>query len=89
MKLLTWLVRLCLFVVFFAFALLNTSPVKLNYVLGEWQAPLALVLLASFIVGVLLGITVFLPSLFRYRRDLKKPQAGVSVEQKLNPPSAG
>ena len=89
MKLLAWLVRICLFLVFFAFALLNTSLVKLNYVLGEWQAPLALVLLAFFIAGVLLGITVILPSVFRYRRDLKKAKSALPVVQEVNfPPAA-
>ena len=72
MKIIVWLSRITLFAFFFVFALFNTGLTTLNYVLGQWQAPLALILLIFFIAGTLFGMVVLLPTLFRQRAEIKR-----------------
>ncbi len=72
MKIIVWLSRITLFAFFFVFALFNTGLTTLSYVLGQWQAPLALILLIFFIAGTLFGMVVLLPTLFRQRAEIKR-----------------
>lgn len=83
MKAIIWLVRVLLFVVFFAFALFNTNPITLNYLIGVWTAPLALVLLVAFAAGALFGLAVVFPTLYRQRNHVRRLQRDVSL-----PPSS-
>jgi uncharacterized integral membrane protein len=86
MKIIVWLARIILFLCFFVFAVLNTSPVTLNYVLGQSQAPLALVLLLFFLAGTLLGMAVLLPSLLRQRAEIRRSRARFqSLEPTVTP----
>ncbi|MBS1191654.1 MAG: putative rane protein [Rhodocyclaceae bacterium] len=88
MKILTWALRLIIFLFLFAFAAQNTEPVSLRFVLGQiWQAPLVIILLAFFAGGALLGVLSLLGVVFRQRReiarlkrDLDQPVAPVAVE---------
>ncbi len=69
MRILTWLLRLSLFVFMFVFALKNTAMVNLQFFFGQvWQLPLVVLLLGFFAVGVLLGILAVVGALFRERR---------------------
>ncbi len=62
MKYVTWLLKAVIFFVLFAFALNNQEAVDLNLFFGTtWQAPLVLVVLASFVLGLFAGIAVMLP----------------------------
>ncbi|TJZ74023.1 LapA family protein [Chitiniphilus eburneus] len=71
MRYLLWLIKFLLFVVLFVFAMHNAEPVALKFLLGySWEAPLALVLLAFFILGALLGLTAALGQVVRQRREL-------------------
>ena len=90
MKVLTWAVRLAIFLFLFIFALQNTAPVTLQFVLGKvWQAPLVILLLSFFAAGALFGVLSLLSHLFAQRREiiqLKKalamaPTAPVEVAQ--------
>jgi putative membrane protein len=57
MAYLIWVVRIVIFVLLFGLAARNTDMVHVRGYLGyEWQAPLALALLAATLVGVVLGI---------------------------------
>lgn len=88
MKILTWAVRLLIFLLLFAFAVQNTEPVSLHFVFGQgWQAPLVMVLLAFFAAGALLGILSIIGIVFRQRRviaslrrEIGKPQSPVGAE---------
>ena len=52
MRLITWAIRIALFVVLLAFAAKNTEPVTLRFYFDlAWQAPLVALLLAFFAVG--------------------------------------
>lgn len=93
MKVLTWAIRLVIFLFLFAFAVQNTEPVNLHFVLGHiWQAPLVIVLLVFFAAGALLGVLSLLGLIFGQRREiarlkneLRKPAPPAIVEP---PPAA-
>ncbi|MCA3148596.1 MAG: LapA family protein [Burkholderiales bacterium] len=83
MKIIVWLGRIALFLLFFVFALFNTEPATLNYVLGHWQAPLALVLLIFFLAGALFGVAVLLPVIFRQRAEVRRLGRSLSDANKI------
>ena len=57
MRYLLWLAKFALLVLILSFAVKNTETVAVRYYLGqEWQAPLVLVLLTFFCLGVAVGI---------------------------------
>ncbi|HET9664984.1 MAG TPA: LapA family protein [Burkholderiales bacterium] len=71
MRYFLWLLKFALFVVILSFAVKNTDTVSVRYYLGqEWQAPLVLVLLVFFCLGVAVGIMASLGHLFRQRRQI-------------------
>ncbi|MDR2624781.1 MAG: LapA family protein [Zoogloeaceae bacterium] len=75
MTVLTWILRLLLFLFVLLFAWRNTAVVTLNFFYGQsWDAPLILWLLAFFVTGVLLGVLAMLAPLFRARRALTRLQ---------------
>lgn len=78
MRLITWILRVLLFLVLFLFALKNYEVVPLKFYFDfEWRAPLVLLLLIFFAGGMALGVLACLPRLFRQRRDLANAQAAV------------
>jgi len=96
MKVLSWAIRIALFLFLLLFALQNTAPVTLHFVLGYvWQAPLVILLLAFLIGGALLGILSVLGHLFAQRREiaqLKKDLALATAKSSdipAPPPVAG
>jgi len=79
LKYLAWLLKAVIFFVLFAFALNNKEAVELNLFFGTtWQAPLVLVVLVTFVLGLFAGIAVMLPLWWSARR---KVQMGFSVNQ--------
>ncbi|KXB30151.1 hypothetical protein AT959_12315 [Dechloromonas denitrificans] len=88
MTALTWAIRLIIFSFLVVFAVQNTDPVVLNFVLGQaWQAPLVIVLLAFFVGGAMLGVLSLLGVIYRQRREIArlkravdKPQSVISQE---------
>jgi uncharacterized integral membrane protein len=71
MTVLTWAVRLILFLILLVFALLNTDPVALAFLPGQvWHAPLVIVLLAFFAGGAVLGVASLLGVIYRQRREI-------------------
>ena len=69
MKYFAWLLKAVIFFVLFAFALNNQAPVELHFFFGtQWQAPLVLVVLATFVLGMFAGIAVMLPLWLGARR---------------------
>ena len=70
MRLLTWAVRLVVFVLLLAFAAKNVQPVTLRFYFDlALQAPLIVVLFAFFAAGALFGILALLGTLLRQRRE--------------------
>jgi lipopolysaccharide assembly protein A len=77
MRIVTWTIRLGVFVLLVAFAAKNVAPVALRFYFGvELKAPLVLVLLAAFALGALFGVLALLGTVVRQRREishLRKP----------------
>jgi len=95
MKFIVWLIRVLVFVVLLMLALANTQTATLNFLAGyNWQAPLILIGLAFFGVGLLAGLLSALPAIFRMRlengrlkRDLRTARdTPVVVDQPPMPP---
>ena len=73
MKIISKIVTVLLFILFFGFALKNTETVTLHFFMGyEFTGPLVLMLLIFFIAGIVFGVFAMLPTLFRHRSDLAK-----------------
>ena len=85
MKYLLWFLRVLLFLVLLGFAIKNTDPVAVRFYLGgQWEAPLAFVLLVAFVVGAAGGVAACLGVVFRKRREvsgLRKELKARSAEQ--------
>jgi len=70
MKFIVWLIRVLVFVLLLVLALSNTQSATLNFLAGyAWQAPLILIGLAFFVVGLLAGLVSSLPAMFRLRME--------------------
>lgn len=71
MRYLIWFLRIVLFLLLLGFAVRNVEPVTLHYYFGyEWQAPLVLVILLFFALGVAVGAAGCFGALFRQRREI-------------------
>jgi len=71
MRIVTWILRLLLFLLLLAFAARNTAPATLKFYFDlAWEAPLILLLLAFFAAGALFGLLAALGALFRQRREI-------------------
>ncbi|WDD93378.1 LapA family protein [Burkholderia sp. FERM BP-3421] len=95
MKFIVWLIRVLVFVLLLVLALANTQTATLNFLAGyNWQAPLILIGLAFFGVGLLAGLLSAAPSVLRMRlengrlkRDLRSArETPVAVDQPPMPP---
>ncbi|MDD4881890.1 MAG: lipopolysaccharide assembly protein LapA domain-containing protein [Gallionellaceae bacterium] len=71
MRALTLVIKLVLFLLLLAFAIKNGEVVSVRYLMGlEWRAPLSLVLLLAFALGVLLGLLGASRQILNNRREL-------------------
>lgn len=69
MKYLLWLLKAVIFFTLFAFALNNQRDVVVHLFFGtQWQAPLVLVVLLAFSVGVIVGIVGMVPRWWKHRK---------------------
>lgn len=83
MKFIVWLIRVLVFVVLLVLAMANTDSTALTFAGYVWRAPLILIGLAFFAVGLLAGLVSALPALVRLRlengrlrRDLRAARDG-------------
>jgi len=68
MKYLMWLLKAAIFFTLFAFALNNQQVVTVHFFFGtEWQAPLVLVVLAAFALGLIVGALGMVPRWWKHR----------------------
>ena len=73
MRLLSWTIRIALFILLLAFAARNTESVTLRFYFDlAWQAPLVVLLLAFFAAGALLGLLAALGAVLRQRREVSR-----------------
>jgi uncharacterized integral membrane protein len=83
MKIISRIMAVILFIVFFGFALKNDQIVTLHYFLGYAQsAPLVILLLAFFLSGAILGILAMVPIVFHHRKDISRHKKTIAeIEQ--------
>jgi putative membrane protein len=80
MRIVTWAIRLAVFLLLAAFAAKNVEPVSLRFYFDlAWTAPLIVVLLGFFVAGALFGVLALLGTVLRQRREiyLLKREPGV------------
>ena len=71
MRLLIWIFRLFLFLLLFGFAVKNDDVVVLRFFFGtKWHVPLVLVILLFVVLGVLIGVTATVATLYRQHREI-------------------
>ena len=92
MRLLIWIFRLFLFLLLFGFAVKNDDVVVLRFFFGtQWQVPLVLVILLFVVLGVLIGVTATIATLYRQHRELghlRGGQRAVPADPVRQPPLA-
>ncbi len=68
MKYLVWLLKAAIFFTLFAFALNNQHTATVHFFFGrQWSAPLVLVVLAAFTLGVAIGALGMVPRWWKQR----------------------
>ena len=78
MKYLMWLLKAVIFFTLFAFALNNQQDATVYFFFGtRWQAPLVLVVLSAFAVGVVVGVLGMVPRWWQHRSAARKAQQAV------------
>ena len=87
MKNLMWLLQLVLkaaiFFTLFAFALNNQHDAVVHFFFGTtWRAPLVLVLLTVFVMGVAFGVMGMVPRWWKHRRLAKLVNTTATTEAK-------
>ena len=74
-RLLQWILKAAVFFVLLAFALNNQEDVAVHFFWGlQWQAPMVLVLLTVFAIGLAVGVLGMVPRWWRERRLSRKAQ---------------
>lgn len=85
-----WFIKLLVFILLFVFAMQNAEQVTVRFLLDYvWQAPLALVILAFFMLGAAMGILALLGRVVMLRRELITLRREVrqrNTELPLQPP---
>jgi len=88
-----WLLKAAIFFTLFAFALNNQGDATVRFFFGrQWTAPMVLVVLGAFALGLFIGVLGMVPRWWRHRRDAKIAQAtppatatGVTTPASLSP----
>ena len=76
MWLLQWVLKAAIFFTLFAFALNNQHDAVVHFFFGTtWQAPLVLVVLIAFVIGVAVGVVGMVPRWWKTRRLAQQAQA--------------
>jgi lipopolysaccharide assembly protein A len=75
-----WLLKAAIFFTLFAFALNNQQDVTVHFFFGTlWRAPLVLVVLAAFTLGLAVGALGMVPRWWKHRAAAQRSQAPSSV----------
>lgn len=75
MKYLVWLLKAAIFFTLFAFALNNQQDATVHFFFGtRWQAPLVLVVLTAFALGIATGVLGMVPRWLKSRNAARRAQ---------------
>lgn len=84
MRIVTWTLRLIIFLFLLALAAKNVEPVTLNFYFDRsWQAPLVVVLFGFFTAGALLGLIAMASVLLGQRREIQRLRREVRGHAKV------
>ena len=87
MRIVTWTIRIVVFVLLIAFAAKNVEPVTLRFYFElALQAPLVVLLLAAFALGALFGVLALFGTLLRQRRQITLLKKRVPPEEPARAP---
>ena len=71
MRYLMWFLRIALFLLLLGFTVRNAETVTVHYYFGyEWQAPLILIILLLFALGLAIGVMSCLGKILRQKREI-------------------
>jgi putative membrane protein len=80
MKYLSWLLKAAIFFTLFAFALNNQHVATVHFFFGtQWSAPLVLVVLGAFALGVAVGALGMVPRWWQHRAAARRSQAAAPI----------
>lgn len=86
------MLKAAIFFTLFAFALNNQHDVTVRFFFGrQWTAPLVLVVLSAFVVGLVIGVLGMVPRWWRHRRAAvlaRKAAVATTVALEPEKPSA-
>jgi uncharacterized integral membrane protein len=89
MKYLMWLLKAAIFFTLFAFALNNQQDVTVHFFFGtSWRAPLVLVVLAAFALGLVIGALGMVPRWWKHRMAARRAHPGTATPDGSNPAAA-
>jgi putative membrane protein len=87
-RIVTWAIRLVVFVLLIAFAAKNVEPVTLRFYFDlALQAPLVVLLFAFFALGALFGVLALVGTLLRQRREISLLKKRIPPEEPAPPPA--
>lgn len=82
--LLKWILRAAIFFALLAFALNNQQDVSVHLFFGhEWTAPMVLVVLAAFTLGLAAGVLAMLPRWLKQRRAARRARRQTLAHSEL------
>ena len=88
-RLLKWILKAAVFFALFAFALNNQQDATVHLLFGrQWRAPMMLIVLAAFTLGMVVGVLGMLPGWWS-RRQPPPPAAPTAPAPPLSPPPHG
>jgi len=86
-RVVTWAIRLIVFVLLLAFAAKNADPVTLRFYFElAWQMPLVVLLFIFFLGGALFGVLALVAPLLRQRREISLLRKRMPPEEPGRPP---
>jgi uncharacterized integral membrane protein len=84
MRIVTWTIRVLVFLLLVGFAAKNVEPVTLRFYFDlALQAPLVLALFGFFALGALFGILALLGTVLRQRREISRLRKRVPGEPEM------
>ena len=89
MKYLVWLLKAAIFFTLFAFALNNQQTATVNFFFGaQWSAPVVLVVLTAFALGLVVGALGMVPRWWKHRKEARRHAAAAAAATESPAPAS-
>ena len=87
LRIIAWSIRAFLFLALLLFAMKNADPVRVRFVFDlAWETPLSLLLLATLVIGAVLGLIASLPRVFAQRREIAQLKSTLTKQSSAQEP---